>query len=468
MCAVGQVMAKSIDTLSDDVLLEIFYFCSIEDVYIKREIEAWQSLVHVCKRWRTVVFESPRRLNLRLYCATERQKRVRDMLDIWPALLLIIEGRTDRPEELDNTTAVLERSNRVCHINLRDVSASLLEDVLAAMQKPFPELTFLSLQPSKEIQTAVIPDSFLGGSAPRLQVLWLASIPFPGIPKLLSSATHLQRLYLTDIPYPEYFTLKAMVTVLSTLTSLRSLNLEFHSPRSVPRRRPPPIMTRTVLPDLKVLTFKGVSEYLEHIVAHIDAPQLSYFDITFFNQVVFDTPQTNQFVEGILSLKAFNVATLSLGSDTACCRLSSKTRERINVNIACREFDWQISSLEQVCNSSFPPLPALEELYIYEGPFSMPEWKDNIENALWLELLQPFSAVKILYISRNFALRIAPALQEVVGTTAAEVLPALQIIFLEGLGESGPDQEGIVEFVTSRQLSGHPIAVSLWVRPNLD
>ena len=115
-------MAKSIDTLSDDVLLEIFYFYSIEDVYMKKEIEAWQSLVHVCKRWRTVVFESPRRLNLRLYCATERQKRVRDMLDIWPALLLIIEGRTDRPEELDNTTAVLERSNRVSHQPQRRLS----------------------------------------------------------------------------------------------------------------------------------------------------------------------------------------------------------------------------------------------------------------------------------------------------------------------------------------------------------
>jgi hypothetical protein len=40
----------------------------------------------------------------------------------------------------------------------------------------------------------------------------------------------------------------------------------------------------------------------------------------------------------------------------------------------------------------------------------------------------------------------------------------LQNIFLEGLQPSGPVQEGIVKFVAARQLSGHPITVSLWER----
>ena len=33
--------------------------------------------------------------------------------------------------------------------------------------------------------------------------------------------------------------------------------------------------------------------------------------------------------------------------------------------IPCREFNWQVSSLDQVCISCLPPLPTLEVLYIY-------------------------------------------------------------------------------------------------------
>ena len=72
-CTVGQ--AITIDDLPDDVLLAIFNFhvdkhqglpVSIFDCHRIREIESWQSLVHVCRRWRGLVFASPRRLNLRL------------------------------------------------------------------------------------------------------------------------------------------------------------------------------------------------------------------------------------------------------------------------------------------------------------------------------------------------------------------------------------------------------------------
>ncbi|KAF8502639.1 hypothetical protein F5888DRAFT_1887337 [Russula emetica] len=37
-----------------------------------------------------------------------------------------------------------------------------------------------------------------------------------------------------------------------------------------------------------------------------------------------------------------------------------------------------------------------------------PRWQDDVENTLWLELLHPFAAVKDLYLSEEFVLRIAP------------------------------------------------------------
>ena len=49
-----------------------------------------ESLVHVCQLWKTLVLESPRRLNLRLYYTPETPEK--DTLDIWPALPLIVLG----------------------------------------------------------------------------------------------------------------------------------------------------------------------------------------------------------------------------------------------------------------------------------------------------------------------------------------------------------------------------------------
>jgi len=70
--------------------------------------------------------------------------------------------------------------------------------------------------------------------------------------------------------------------------------------------------------------------------------------------------------------------------------------------------------------------------------------------------------VKNLYLSEQFALRIGPALQELVEGRTTEVFPTLQNIFLKGLQPSGPVQEGIGKFVALRQVISRPIAVSSW------
>ena len=69
--------------------------------------------------------------------------------------------------------------------------------------------------------------------------------------------------------------------------------------------------------------------------------------------------------------------------------------------------------------------------------------------------------MKNLYLSEEeIAQRIVPALQDLVGERATEVLPTLENIFLEEGQRSGPVQEGIQEVVAVRQAAGHPIAVS--------
>ena len=446
----------SIDMLPDDVLLEIFDFF-VREAY---RIEAWQTLVHVCWRWRRIVFGSPLCLNLRLLCSNSTPAR--DALDFWPALPLVIECY-NTAQNVDNIIAVLEHSNRVCDIYHRGLERSYLEKLSAAMQVPFPELTDLKLWSSGNTVSA-LPDSFLGGSVSRLEDLRLEGIPFPGLPKLLLSATHLVTLFLENIPHSGYFSPEAIVTALSTLTRLESFRLEFESPRSRPdlEHQHPPPPTRSVLPNLKVFDFKGDSEYLEVNVAHIDAPRLWKFETALFNDIVFDTPQLPQFISRTSTMKALEKAHVVFYGNAAVVDLSSLTfgkNENLRVRILCSELDWQVSSMEQVCTSCLPLLPT-SDLHIDGNPHDRQHWQGNVENVLWLRLLHPFTSVKNLYLSKEIARRIVPALQELVGVRATEVLPALQNIFLEEDQRSGPVQEGIQHFVTMRQATHHPIAVS--------
>ena len=210
-CDVGPI---TIDTHSDDSLLYIFY------LYVNESFGTgvWCTLVHVCQRWRTLVFGSPRYLNVQLLC-TERIQ-VKKMLDIWPALPIVIQYFGPPGSSVDNMFAALEHSNRVHSITLCGLDpSSELEKVVAMMQDSFPVLTDLRLQvdsDDKFDETALaIPDSFLGGSAPRLRSLTLCGISFPGLPKLLLSTTYLLSLQLWRIPHAAYISPKAMVTCLS-------------------------------------------------------------------------------------------------------------------------------------------------------------------------------------------------------------------------------------------------------------
>ncbi len=166
------------------------------------------------------------------------------------------------------------------------------------------------------------------------------------------------------------------------------------------------------------------------------------------------------------TLRALDEAHIQFGDRAASVKLryraSKSLVENIQISVSCREPDWQLSSTEQVCNTSLSLLSKVEDLYI-ERQYSQLVWKeDAIENILWLQLLLPFTAVKNLYISKEFAPGIAAALQELVGIS--QVLLCLENIFVEGLRvePSKLFQENIEKFVAARQLSDHPIAISDW------
>ncbi len=471
-CDVDQVV--TIDVLPDDVLLITFDFHVVGDEGFSIDIsefdnqvtKPWQSLVHVCRRWRCLVFGSPRRLDLRLFCTTRTPAT--ETLDIWPAFPLFIQGDVSETS-VDNVVAELDLSNRIYQIELNCYTTSQIEKVLTAMQVSFPELSHLYLSFRGVSHVPVLPDSFLGGSAPRLRYLSLIAVPLPELPKLLWSAAHLTRLWLRGIPHSGYFSPEAMVTCLTMLTSLETLELGFESPQSCPdqesRRSLPP--THSILPTLEIFWFRGVNEYLEDLVAQIDTPRLFHLSATFFNDVDFDTPELIQFLRRSSTFKAPTEAHVFFSSRTASVKLQRQASRfaDVAVEIICRVPDWQLSSLAQICTSSLPLLFTTENLFIYESVDPQLDWRDGIENIEWLELLLPFTAVKNLYLPKRFAPRIAPALQEYTGGGTTEVLPSLQNLYLEGFQPSESVPEDIERFISARQLTNHPVAISVWDRP---
>jgi hypothetical protein len=198
-------------------------------------------------------------------------------------------------------------------------------------------------------------------------------------------------------------------------------------------------------------------------VAWIDAPLLDTLQITFFHQLILDTPQLAQFVARTPNIQP-PVEACIVFCDREVEIVFPETFSKhahFVLGISCRRSDWQLSSLTQVCSSSIREafIPLVEHLYIREYDIDQPHWQDDIEDSQWLEVLHPFTALKALHVSREFLPRIAPTFQEL-GERKTEVLPALQTLYLEELPQSGPVREAVEKFVAVRQLAGHPIAIS--------
>ncbi|KAI0302760.1 hypothetical protein BC826DRAFT_966031 [Russula brevipes] len=411
----------------------------------------WHTLVHVCRRWRNIVFASPRRLNLRLLC--RRGRPVRAMLDIWPALPIVIVDSWIRTSGggLDNIIAALEHPDR-----------SAGEALAAKMQVPFPELTHLVLVSEFSEYVSMpalpLPDSFLGGSAPRLQSLKLCDISFPALPNLLLSASDLVYLSLKPLPHSGYISPEAMVACLSSLSRLKSLSLAFRSRRSRPDQHIPPPQTRIVLPALTDLFFGGTIEYSEDFLARIDTPVLNRLSTLFLSNLAFGVPHLKQFIGRAKGLKPYKVAQVAF--KTRWIQLSLTEPLPLSLEMTCNEIDLKVHAMSLVCSQLSPFLSLVEHLDLTADYWpSKPQEEDDIVPSRFLELFQSFTSVQSLYVSEGLIPFITLALQQLIGERVPEVLPNLRDLFMGGSEKPRAVQEAMQPFLTARRLSGQPVVV---------
>ena len=467
----GHRRTVTINILPDNVFLDVFDFC-LRNPHKSpfHRVWEWQRLVHVCRRWRHIIFASPRRLDLHLFCTYGTS--VRNNLSCWPAFPIIVDyypywdldsGQSLAPDNDDNVIAALEHPDRVCCVEIA-AKSSLLGKVATVMQEPFPTLTLLRLS-SNDGDVPALPSEFLGGSAPRLQEICLDGIPFLTLPTLLLSTSDLVVLNLDNIPITGYISPEAMITCLTTLTRLRSLSIGFRAPTSHSDQmitRPSP-QTRVVLPALAFFDFRGISEYLEDLVAQIDTPQLDFIKITYFNRLDFDVPQLSQFIcrTESLGLDLSKHAELIFAASNANIRLDceqvGRRQSRLFLQVSCQGLDRQVSLLAQVLGQSPAMLSNVGHLSIH---VQCPRlgWEDEGDDMVdigYLDLLRPFTAVKTLRLHGHSAGPVALALEnEAEEMIDADVLPVLHLLWLQDLPVAS-----LENFADVRWYSGCPVAI---------
>ncbi|KAH9964039.1 hypothetical protein BGW80DRAFT_1462916 [Lactifluus volemus] len=439
----------TIGSLPDNVLLDIFDFH--QDSINERPWD-WEDLVHVCRRWRFIIFESPVRLNLQLFCT--KNSPMRKLLDVWPPFPLIIRldyiysypvWDWEGINLTNNLAAALEHRDRVHEIRVHTFNAPdrVCEQIITEMEKPFPALRSLSFGSDDEILSEL--DTLLNGSAPCLQDLTLLGISSPSLARLLSSTSDLTSLNLYYITNSGYISPETMATSLSALPKLECLVIIFEFPIPHPERRNR-APTRFILPALTKLEFEGLSEYLEVLAARFDAPLLDEFLITFFDQpqVVFDIPQTGRFFSSYLdsfkplglditlTFRSWDCASIGVSFTSIATTHSAFCPSHL-WKIMCKDLDHQVISVAQICGQIPSFRSSVKSLIIkYHQRLIDP---DDLNRTLWLQLFRLFPSVQFLHIPFVLLQYIGSGSErsgEESLTAAAEVFPSLRGIFPYG------------------------------------
>ena len=463
-----------IDPLPDDIFLEIFDLC-LRDLteYSVLSMRKWVTLVHVCKRWRRIIFASPRRLDLYITCIY-RSPAKRNLV-YWPlSFPLVIDYRRRATShgpssgDDDNIVATLTYADRIHRINIY-AGSSLVRKVVTVMQKSFPMLTRLELTWVREDWAGPLPDlppGFLGGSAPRLEFLSLSGVSFPSYPTFLLSASNLLDLQLSEIL--QTIPPETMVAGLAVLTRLSTLSIEFDrltpQPDQWETRSNPPMPT--ILPALTDFRYEGHSAYLENLLALISTPLIDNIRIKYFMEDI-QVLQLSQFIGRTKNLKdvQFRRAHAIFHYFVFDIELEPELQEESQAYIILTLLgeDIQVPDVVDVLGQLDTMFSDVDHLSAY-GDWQ--EWigMDDLDSTAWLPFLRLFPAMEELTLCGKVLPCIASALEDITEEMLTEVMPELHLLWLDD-GDRAEDSDidgpirSIEQFLSFRQLSGRPVTV---------
>ena len=430
--------------LPDKVLLDVFSY------FVQVFPRNWPTLVHICHKWRRIVFAYEQSLQLRLFCT--HGTPVRTTLACWPRTLPIVVEYGGSPE-LDPPTledendimAALNQPDRVHSISLT-ITSSLLKK-LSAIKRPFSKLEHLILLSLDNVQLT-LPRTFRWGQ--RLRRLHSTRIVIPALIRSYYSSMDLQ---LHEVPNPWYLSRNALPDALSRMAQLRSLSLHF-LPTIDHVSVSPACRNRVVFTALTRFKYRGIVRDFEDLVARIEAPRLEDIEVTFSNIYTLDCSELTGFINRIGMHKSYRQVHLLFSENAFSVSLTQpEVPTRIIFQSFCEPFSLQLSSMARIVIHFYTLLLDVQDLLISVTPQSRQE--DIYYTGRWLKLLNLFEGVKWLYLVGNLSTDIVHILQ-----LCNDVLPALRGIYIPQPGPCHvPLRQALVSFMTSRRLSGHPIAV---------
>ena len=434
----------TIQTLSDEVLLRIFR------CFLESSLRSWPILVHICRKWRHLVFASHRALQLRLFCT--HGTPVLKALDCWPTLPIVVEYggfsalNPPAPEDEGDILAALKRSDRVSSIHLT-VTKSLLKN-LPSIRGKFSKLEDLVLH-SQDGKHLFLPSKIRSGnwSGTHLRVLHLTRVEFSAPFRLLSSSRDLVDIQLHDISNNRFLSPNALAGALSGMARLRSLSLSFLSTTAYQTTIPLSkkcVVNHVVIQSLSCLKYRGASSYLDNLSARLDAPYLADIEITFFNDPPFNISNLGEFINrtGLLKLRR--------RADILCSERAisiSLTQLCLTFPVLCESpVPQPLLSMTQIC-SRLSALHLMEEIRIKVVPSSW-LYTTNCEN--WVNL---FNGLKWFHITGN-----SNPFMNIMRPSRS--LPALLKLCICDLGSRfSPLREAVVSLLVDRRLSGCPMEV---------
>ena len=415
--------------------------------------------MHVCRRWRQVIFASPHSLDLNIRCTYRTP--VKTHLGIWPALPIVInynDYHTEciTPDDEDNIVTALEPEHldRIYSVEL-GITGSQLGRISTMMLRPFPVLDQLQISLDGG-DVPALPDGFLGGSAPRLQKISFDGVLYPALPTLLLSASGLVELWLFRMPLAGHISPEAMVAALAALPKLEKFGIGSQWATPLPDRICPPPKTRTVLPTLTFFQFKGASDYLEDLVSRIDSPQLINISIIYFDPPNhFPVTQLVDFIDRSVGPRStvFRRAYVTVYKRYVYVSLDHHSYHprgnSTTIRVAPQSIEWQFTHMAQVLSRISTALSNVVHLELRMGPQF-----GSMNDVEWRGLLQQFSGLQTLKLCSELASRMADTLEDVTDERVVGLFPSLKLICLQDQPESS-----IEKIVALRKLSGRPIIV---------
>ncbi|KAI0258975.1 hypothetical protein BC834DRAFT_668564 [Gloeopeniophorella convolvens] len=474
--------------LPDEVLLEVFDCYRLVVPREPRHIYSymhwpWQTLAHVCRRWRRLVVASPRRLELRLLLTYHSP--VVDILEYSRSLPLILTYDDCRFYDFDNSRFLpwppyrvnsvilaLEQINRIHQITLfapRDAWSKLLP----AMTGPALHLESLYLNSDDPI--SLLPIGFLGGYAPSLRYVTLNNILWDNAISSFPQASHIVdfNFWLDEAEGAEGFRMGSLIEALYAMPHLKELFVTLASGLPEPEAWPLPSTARSSLSALASLTYEGPSTHFESLIQRISAPQLNTLRITFRDATPSSAvPSFTRFIAGAPKLLVPSAARMGLSLDTSYIEIVPPARGYAAISLMAYHytpFVLDMTPTASLYRSLRPVLSLATSLSIKnisiadEATYDW-SWPDDAGDLH--TVFGAFEQVTSLYIENASTPYTIRALRR---SGAPAVLPSLrevELVFYNHDGYSPPDALAELQpFVTAREDANYPVDVRCTVLP---